>query len=390
MDSKAVYEQRMLACGVKQPVVDLFIAANVDSMAKLAFACPSANGYDEVTFMALVKDVFTLVPDNGVLACLRRIVVESQTLMLAELKQRVERKESDEPRKVPAPERESRLAAQKLRLTGMELKGPLEPGHTLIDNVAQQREDEQYRYIDLEMCVARQDETRAAKPSKASAPLNSDLQIRQAFTRKNLAYDQMEIIPYDEAEKWTNFLFALPLREAPQRWQRVSMEQILLADKAMWLLASEECRAGITKPVGTRTYPMVESMKLAKTDSYIVSMLSPLPSSEHAAKRPKHDAPPEKYQRAIEPSPRAEKDKGKGKGKQQDEGKGKGKEKGKNDYSMPAALRGMYKFDKNQNPICYGYNLGGCEGAACGKACAKGLHICAKCLGEHCLNDCKQ
>ena len=185
--------------------------------------------------------------------------------MMAELKQKVDRKESDEPRKVPAPEREARLASQKMRLSGMDIRGPNEPGHTLIDNVAQQREDELFRYIELEQCVSRQDETRATKINKAKALMSTDLQMRQAICRRNLAYDQMEIIPWSDSEEWTNFLFSLPQREAPAGWSKVSMDQVLMADKQMYVMAAEECRAGICKLVGMGTYPMVQAMQALTT-----------------------------------------------------------------------------------------------------------------------------
>ena len=67
--------------------------------------------------------------------------------------------------------------------------------------------------------------------------------------------------------------------------------------------------------------------------------------------------------------------------------KGKGAKKG--DWGMPLDLRGLNRKDKSGNPLCFGYNLpNGCEEAAPGKACRKGLHVCAKCLQEHSYQGC--
>ena len=157
----------------------------------------------------------------------------------------------------------------------------------------------------------------------------------------------------------------------------------------MYVMATEECRAGICKLVGMGTYPMVQAMKQARSDPYLVSMLSPLPSIESAAKRQKieHSKP--------EATPVDPKGAGKGKGKNKgkspkpDDAAKKGKGAKKGDWGMPLDLRGLNRKDKNGHPLCFGYNLpNGCEEAAPGKACRKGLHVCAKCLQEHSYQGC--
>ncbi len=101
MDSAPVLEKRMAQCGVTLLIIQAFVDKGLDTLAKLAFACPQgSNGHDETAFKALLTEVLGSLPDSGAMASLRRVIVESQTLMMADLKQKVERKESDEPRKV--------------------------------------------------------------------------------------------------------------------------------------------------------------------------------------------------------------------------------------------------------------------------------------------------
>ena len=61
--------------------------------------------------------------------------------------------------------------------------------------------------------------------------------------------------------------------------------------------------------------------------------------------------------------------KGKGKGK-------KGKSSGSN--SAPRGYAGCTGRDQKGRPICFDYNISGCQHAADGAACRKGRHVCFK------------
>ena len=130
MDSGPVFKQRMSACGVTDDAVKKLEAANIATLAKLAYCCSynpnQPNEAPLITFLeATVGDGNPL--DPGLLACLRRVYVEAHTFMLAELKGKIERKEDEAPRKVPQPERNARLDEQKIRLNGVSLTGVNEP-----------------------------------------------------------------------------------------------------------------------------------------------------------------------------------------------------------------------------------------------------------------------
>ena len=67
-------------------------------------------------------------------------------------------------------------------------------------------------------------------------------------------------------------------------------------------------------------------------------------------------------------------------------GKGKGKRKSKGEHVqtwVPPKLRGGKPTNPAGNPICFNYNLDGCDAAQPGQACPRGLHICCKCFKNH-------
>ena len=130
MDSTPVFKQRMTACGVDDTSVKKLEDANICSLAKLAYCCSyNPNQPNEAPlvafFEAIIGEGNPLEP--GLLACLRRVYVEAHTFMLAELKGKIERKEDEAPRKVPQPERNARLAQQRMRLSGIAINGEMNP-----------------------------------------------------------------------------------------------------------------------------------------------------------------------------------------------------------------------------------------------------------------------
>eukprot|EP00973_Karenia_brevis_P072121 10019438-Karenia_brevis.AAC.1 len=51
------------------------------------------------------------------------------------------------PRKLPGPERQSRLKAIREQLGGLDVHGILEPSHTLVDKFIAMKESNELRYI---------------------------------------------------------------------------------------------------------------------------------------------------------------------------------------------------------------------------------------------------
>ena len=381
MDSIPVFKERMLTIGVDAISLGHLVAANVNTLSKLAFCANyNPNMPDDTNLVAFFKAKIMgptvaaggLVPDldAGLLASLRQGFFEAHTMMLAELKSRIERGDDDKPRKVPTLERASRLEDQRRRIIGVDISGPIQPAFSLIDAVSQQKDDGILKYLSAEACPSRDDELQVGKKIVV-ADVSTDLKIRQALQRRSLAYDQLGIISYATLEAWMSWLFVQPSRIPPDDFCYISMQQVLQADKQAFVFMSERCRTGLAM-TNLGVYPAEAALQLAKSDPMVMATLQPLP------RRAAHHAPVPKAKATIA-KPKAE---------PRAKAKGKGKGKAVRGPAMPKQLQGMHAKNEQGESLCYGYNLGTCIKCAPGAKCDKGLHICAKCLGIHSQMDC--
>lgn len=77
-------------------------------------------------------------------------------------------------------------------------------------------------------------------------------------------------------------------------------------------------------------------------------------------------------------------------------GKGGGKsgkpgKKGRGDSLPPALVPGVARTPDG-TPICFAWNLGGCDKAKAGQRCDRGMHVCTKigCQGNHSAANCRR
>ena len=403
LDSKAVFEARLKAIDIPDVVTAALSAGGVDTMAKLAFltGCQPGVG-DDSPFVNAVStmlgyDASNVIP-AGLLAGLRRIWFESHTIAISEVRQKLEKSE-DHPKRLPLAEREVRRTAQQNRLNGVLVEGALEPSHALIDAVYTIRDEEIVKYIEPCNCTSRLQELKGVKREQflkidggagnikhvsrdvlGVTDVSSEYKLRLALQRRNLAFDQLDILPYEVGEKYVNMLFDLTTHTVPSTHSPITMEQIMIADKHVWLKISEVCRTGVCKSI--LGYPLEEALKKALADPIVMSSLQPLPKSRGGSHSESW-----KKETSYRPGPyqdeRPSYDKGKGKGKKGKNKSTKGSGKSKQ-YTgggpMPNELRGGSSKNSDGVPVCFNFNLRGCQGAKPGERCQKGLHVCAKCF----------
>eukprot|EP00973_Karenia_brevis_P029720 4100523-Karenia_brevis.AAC.1 len=72
---------------------------------------------------------------------LRRAYYEAFTLAAADLRRKVERTDDDPPKRMPAPERASRISILEKKYPAMKLRGQLECSNQLVDKCYQMHED---------------------------------------------------------------------------------------------------------------------------------------------------------------------------------------------------------------------------------------------------------
>eukprot|EP00438_Fugacium_kawagutii_P018543 Skav204348 [mRNA] locus=scaffold3936:105494:108589:+ [translate_table: standard] len=96
----------------------------------------------------------------------KRLVFEAQTLTIASLRSTVQSPEDSTVRKIAPAERTARLEAQRNRLQGLDLTGPLEPSHWLYDQFSAMLELGEIKYIAPNKCMTRQQEIAGENPDK--------------------------------------------------------------------------------------------------------------------------------------------------------------------------------------------------------------------------------
>ena len=398
MESSAAFEARASAMGLTQDELDKMKAAGVATYALLAFSCNyTPGGADEKPLLDLAKIVLGDPVPAARLPILRRLFFESYTLAAADLRRRVERTDDAAPLKLPAAERAARRKEQADRLTGLDLAGELEPSHALVDLFVQQAEDNILRYVGWDQCTKRDQEIAGAKKDKvwkadangvikevrqdsaAVAQLGTDLRLKYALQRRGLAMDQARITTFGVHEKWVNRLIQEFLREPPEGYGKVSVQQLARADRELFKVMAEEARAGIQQKVdGAR--PLDLALMAAMAHTTVNMMLVPLPSlgSNHDVDS---DNPTPKQRPRVDHARRRQ------------PAKLVPRQRDSAGPRMPRDLMGVDGKTTDGQPICYGFNLpSGCSHAAPGGKCGKGLHVCCRpgCQEPHSMQQCSK
>eukprot|EP00435_Cladocopium_sp_Y103_P001414 s8314_g1.t1 len=100
---------------------------------------------------------------------MKRLIFEAQTLVVADVKNKVTRKEDSVPANMAPAERENRIAEQRKRLTGLRLRGEEEVGHNVYDLLLAMAEKDVLVYHGPEKFHTRRQELLNQKPSKQLA-----------------------------------------------------------------------------------------------------------------------------------------------------------------------------------------------------------------------------
>ncbi|CAK9057508.1 unnamed protein product, partial [Durusdinium trenchii] len=270
-------------CGLSEPWVSSLKNNGVATFAKLSFAITSPGTVasdDQVTrFMANLRPgVVATIAD---LSAFKRILFESQTLMIHRFKSAAKGDDLT-PKRMPAPERDARLALQRQHLRGLDISGPLEPAHSLYDMCAQMVERNEVAYISPSKCLSRQQELMGAKPEKElqldasktgliikeqpitqEISLTSDLALFQAMQRRALAMDLANLATYEVMKKWVDRMFAVFSQPAAPGFSKISQAQLLRADRQAFVRLSETFTGSlkVMPMAGKPLDPMIEKLE---------------------------------------------------------------------------------------------------------------------------------
>jgi hypothetical protein len=397
VDSEASFVTRAKAIGFPDNLIQKLLDAGINSAAKLAFSCnyTPQSGDDKP-----LEDMITAANGGvaitlGQMSCLRRMFFEAHTLVMADLKTQVEKTDDQMPRKIPAPERNARYESQQKRLVGISLSGELEPAHSLIDAVLQQAEDQSVKYLPPHKCPKREAELQAVKHDvpltldtsagrvvlgkqikEVACDTSTELKTMWALQRRGLAYDQADLIRWVTHEEWLKELFSHLTRPAPPGFSSPNLQQLLRADRELFVKMGEVTRSGITvRPTGV--LPLDEAMRTLMFSAPVQFHLLPLPTAAGGGKPNIQNTGGDQ----VLKRPLAGGDDTKSKFPKKGGGKGKrGFVTGKGIPAMPNELKGMWFKTKEGQRICFAYNMkSGCSSAD--GSCHKGEHVCCK---PHC------
>jgi hypothetical protein len=403
MDSKAVFAQRIGELGLAAFTND-FIAKGWDTHGNFAFASTYVPGSaDDNRFVAQVVLPLLAAADHVKVTAVRRLFYESYTIMVADLKHRIERTDEEPARKLPNAERTARGLALQARLgPGVQVCDENECSHALVDRLVQIYDENVLTYVDWSTCTSRLEELSGVRHVKelktdaagyvkervhevrGSTDTSTDLLIRFALTRRGLAMELGQVLSYTAHEQLVAFLFREYLRLPPPGYSSVSIDQVRRADVEVFRQMQEQTRAGI-KILPDGRMPLDLVLPGILVSPRVAMLLMPLPAAVGNKRGTPHgdnEAPSRltKKQKA-----------GKAKAKAEAAAKGKGKDGGKSP-TMPSELRGMSSVYGDKR-ICFAFNMkSGCKEASTvevGAKCSRGFHICCvpDCGGSHAKHD---
>ena len=384
LTSTAAFDRQCQRVGLSGAWSDALKASGVTTLGKLSYAVtlpgtqPSGDDMDE--FIATLRPGANITLGDS--SALKPLIFESQTMTVAELRSSMQA--TDEvSRKLPASERSMRIEAQKTRLAGLPLEGPLAVGHCVYDKLATMRENNELKYLAPNECIMRDAELCNEKPPKAlhldanktglivkdeettaALSLDSDLALYQAMMRRALAMDLVGLASYTTVQRWNERLFRIMSQDPPPEYQRVSRAQILRADRQSFLELACVCNGNL-KPGPDGSLPLDKEFDKLEFNTSVMYFLLPVRGGGKGGGRDKPGKPRKRKDHEADPNSSK-------------------KAKITRDPT-PEELKGMHSRTPDNKPICFNYNLGKCKaGAKC-----KFKHVCCKpgCYKAHPIGD---
>ena len=276
-----------MSYGVSAASLDRMKDRGWTTMGAFAFSTSSPPGASVGgdLFWKEVGELIKKDPASAELSGLRRLHYEAWITTSADMKCRLERRDDDPPRKLPAVEREERKERLQAKLgIGLKIRGEYEPAHCLVDQAVEIAECDSVKRIPLEKCVSRGQELQGEKvdkyvqPDKSgylrmtsgrtgeSADASDLMSVQNCLVRRGVALEGAGVLSYE-----VHALLAQEFLDAAQTkltagFARPSMEQLISWDVEVWRRASELAGATVReRPVHVHWMPLLRvlSMSLA-------------------------------------------------------------------------------------------------------------------------------
>ena len=113
LDSEASFEDRCRKIGISDDLFKSLVSAGYNTFGKVSFAAASTpQNLTDAAVDDWLRSVVSPLPSAFQVACVRRLLYESQLMHVADLKSRVEGPSEDKVRKLPVAERNARIEEQ--------------------------------------------------------------------------------------------------------------------------------------------------------------------------------------------------------------------------------------------------------------------------------------
>ena len=398
VDSTAHFAQRASEVGLSHGGLGNLVRNGFDSLGKLAFSQGQPGMQIEAgAFHMHAQGLLGAMMTLGDEAALKRLLFEGRTMVLSQLREAVSNPEASHSRRLRQVERTAKLADLKARLVGVCIERQLDPSHSLLDATSQMYEAQQLTYLPPDKCTSREWEISRSKTSKQLS-IDSDkltikekqdlpdqtatgeMQVFEALRRRGIALDFANLLTWQVHERYLARLFGHLRKDPVEGYCKVSLQQMLRADRDAWTRIIEAgCAirrdAAGALPLDTELIRSLESYEVAFN---LVPL--PKPSSANPSKnewrenkdyRPwqQYDRRQHQYWNKPYHNPG---------------GKGRGKGHKGRTQMLPKAFRGRdcTAVDPHNRRLCFGYNLGSCSQVSDGASCKHGYHLCMR-VGCH-------
>ena len=221
-------------------------------MTKIALACDSSlGGSDDAPLKELLTKVLGRAETHVEESCLPRPFNESYATVAADIRVQTAQSNEDLLRKLTPADRAARLEELQKRLTGTDIRGPHEPGDTVVDKFGSLCESDRLRRIRWDQCISRGHELTSNKKkdqrlavqssgelkiSSASrvgpCDTSSEILLRYCFIRRALAMEQAYILAYHHHDRWLGKIMSCRLETVPPGFSGTTFKQIEAVDKS--------------------------------------------------------------------------------------------------------------------------------------------------------------
>ncbi|CAE7229688.1 unnamed protein product [Symbiodinium sp. CCMP2592] len=392
VDSEAAFTQRCQE--VNAGTIHTALRDNgVTTFASLAYACGTPQDRPTQTELdAFSTRILGAAPRLGDVSLLKRLIFESCTFVIAQLRQNVQGDASETPKKLPLAEKAARAADQKRRLAGVHIERDSVPSYALVDLCFHMLEVG-VTWISPGRCTSREseiqlstrDQTKVFKLEDNSlkvgnegpddvACFDSPIRLQWCLQRRGLALDQARLMSWQQHERWVHCLLHALTRECPSGFHKPDMNRIVPADREAWLILASEVPS--LKVTAAGEFPLGVALEALRTDPRITMYLMPTWGRQPDVKMPLDVPSPPKDGEGLSRSAKRRR-RLKAAAARNATPPGKPTSTPKGARAMPAELKGTHQKTEDGKLICWDHNGGGCKLKTDGDppACQHGVHV---------------